>query len=244
MECFLPANPGSNFTSYSAPGKVLSEFPQISMGKTRSSSFQKFFFFFFSFCPCNIWDLINSFPTRTWTWAPALETRSLNHWTTREVLSRNSWKGMVLANVLWSYRFHPFISRNSTSGSLTPRGHGFYPWNFILSQGLRMATSYFQGCLYCRKMIYYDGTIGLPGIYMVSPQERLEFLGPENYGDRLDDTPRAEPKGWRIDLLKILLDADKALGGGAVAAAGEGQLEAKKKKKKENPSGFPWWSSG
>ena len=83
---------------------------------------------------------------------------------------------------------------------------------------------------------------------MVSPQERLEFLGPENYGDRLDDTPRAEPKGWRIDLLKILLDADKALGGGAVAAAsaaaGEGQLEAKKKKKKENPSGFPWWSSG
>ena len=49
MECFLPANPGSNFTSYSAPGKVLSEFPQISMGKTRSSSFQKFFFFFFHF---------------------------------------------------------------------------------------------------------------------------------------------------------------------------------------------------
>ena len=58
-----------------------------------------------------------------------------------------------------------------------------------------MATSYFQGCLYFRKMIYYDGTIGLPGTHMVSPQEGLEFLGPVNYGDRLADTLRAEPKG-------------------------------------------------
>ena len=55
-------------------------------------------------------------------------------------------------------------------------------------------------------MIYYDGTIGLPGTHMVSPQEGLEFLGPVNYGDRLADTLRAEPKGWRRDLLKILLD--------------------------------------
>ena len=44
-------------------------------------------------------------------------------------------------------------------------------------------------------MIYYDGTIGLPGAQMVSPQEGLEFLGPVNYGDRLADTLRAEPKG-------------------------------------------------
>ena len=43
-------------------------------------------------------------------------------------------------------------------------------------------------------MIYYDGTIDLPGIHMVSPQEGLEFLGPVNYGDRPADTPRAEPK--------------------------------------------------
>ena len=39
--------------------------------------------------------------------------------------------------------------------------------------------------------------------------------------------------------MKILLDADKALGGGAVAAAGEAQLEAKKKKKKKILLDFP-----
>ena len=41
---------------------------------------------FCCFCPCHavgMWDL--SSPTRDWTYTPALEVWSLNHWTTRDV---------------------------------------------------------------------------------------------------------------------------------------------------------------
>ena len=172
-------------------GRYCQRFPQISMGKTRSSSFQKFFFFHFVHATYGILLIVSQ---------PGLEPELL-HWK-QEVLTTGppgksfpgipgkAWCWLTFCDLI-----SPFVSRNSTSGSLTPRGQGFYPWNFILSHGLRMATSYFQGCLYHRKMICYDGTIGLPVIHMVSPQDGLEFLGPVNYGDRLADTPRAEPKG-------------------------------------------------
>ena len=46
------------------------------------------FFLLFWGMPLCMWD--PSSPTRDWTRAPALEARSLNHWTTREVPERES----------------------------------------------------------------------------------------------------------------------------------------------------------
>ena len=38
----------------------------------------------------------------------------------------------------------------------------------MVSQGLRMTTSYFQGCVHHREMSHYDGNVGLPGAHVVS----------------------------------------------------------------------------
>ena len=51
-----------------------------------------FFFFFFLAVSHSLWDL--SSPIRDWTWAMAVSTLSLNHWTAKE-FPRNIFKGRI-----------------------------------------------------------------------------------------------------------------------------------------------------
>ena len=69
-----------------------------------STSFIYLFFYIWSW---GIWDL--SSPNRSWTCTPALETQSLDHWTTREVPYPlllgfpPYWTIILCGNLLWPF---------------------------------------------------------------------------------------------------------------------------------------------